>query len=315
MPADPTAIHPELRAAWKKFPRLTFNRWTTPIFHWLTQLQPGPTLPAGISLEQVYVRSQDGQQDIRLRVYKPQPLAAPAPVLVWLHGGGFIVGSPEQDDAYAFELTQALGIVVVSVDYRLAPQHPFPTPLDDCYTALQWIHAHPRQLGIDPNRIAVGGASAGGGLAANLAQLAHDRGEIQLALQLLVYPMLDDKTALRAHVPHAEWLIWNQKSNRFGWESYLQQACGADDAPLYSVAARRTDFTGLPPAWIGVGTLDLFHDEDVAYAQKLRDCGVECELVVVSGAFHGFDALNNSAAVIHDFRKSQIAAVKKYLFS
>jgi acetyl esterase/lipase len=313
MPTDLTAIHPELRAVWKKFPRLTFNRWTTPLFDWLTRLQPRPNVPAGVGLEQINIPGQDGQHNIRLRVYRPQPLAAPAPVLVWLHGGGFIVGTPEQDDAYAFGLAQEVGIVVVSVDYRLAPRHPFPAALDDCDTALQWVHAHPQPLGIDPRRIAVGGASAGGGLAACLAQRTHDRGAIRLALQLLVYPMLDDRSALRAAVPHAELLTWNQASNRFGWEAYLQQACGSEPLPPYSVAARRADCSGLPPAWIGVGTLDLFHAEDLAYAQKLRDGGVECDLVVVPGAFHGFDALNDQAAVIRDFRQSQMTALRRCL--
>jgi acetyl esterase/lipase len=314
MADDLTAIHPELREVWKKIPRLTFNRWNVRIFQWLTRLQPGPHIPEGIDLEQVYVQSQDGKQAIRLRVYKSKHVTALAPALVWIHGGGFIIGSPEQDDAYAFELARELGIVIVSIDYRLAPQHPFPTPLDDCYTALQWVHTHTQQMGVDPSRIAVGGASAGGGLAANLVQLAQDRGEIPLVLQLLVFPMLDDKTALRTNLPHAELMIWNQKSNRFGWESYLHQACGSNPVPHYAVAFEREDLTGFPPAWIGVGTLDLFHDEDVAYAQKLRNCGVDCELVIVPGAFHGFDVLNDGVSVIQDFRKSQMAALKRYLF-
>lgn len=315
MPTDLTPIHPELRPIWKNFPRLTFNRWTTPLFHRLTQLQPRPNLPAGIALEQIYVPDQGGQRNIRMRVYRSRPFAAPAlaPVLLWFHGGGFIVGNPEQNDAYAFELVQALGLVVVSVDYRLAPRHPFPAALEDAYAALQWVHSHAPQLGGDPLRIATGGASAGGGLAACLAQLARDRGEIPLAAQLLVYPMLDDRSALRTHIPDAELLTWNQASNRFGWQAYLGQPCGAPQLPPYSVAARCADLSGLPPTWIGVGTLDLFHDEDVAYAHRLSQAGVACELRVVPGAFHGFDALNDQAAVIGDFHKAQMAALRKYL--
>jgi len=314
MASDLSPIHPELRQVWKKFPRITFNRWTTPIFQSLTRLRPIAKRPADILVDQLFIQARDGKYKIRLRVYKSITVSEPAPALLWIHGGGYIVGSPEQDEAYAFEIATELGIVVVSVDYRLAPQHPFPTPLDDCYSALAWIHTNAQRMAIDPRRIATGGASAGGGLAANLVQLAHDRGEIQPAFQLLVYPMLDDKTALRTEIAHAELLTWNQESNRYGWEAYLQQPAGSAQVPAYSVAARREDFTNFPPAWIGAGTLDLFHAEDVAYAQKLKDCGVTCEIVAVPGAFHGFEALNDDAPIIRDFRKSQKSALKRYLF-
>lgn len=315
MAKDLTVIHPELRQVWKKFPRFSFNRWNYRILQWLTKLQPKPKIPADILVDQINIQSQDGKHTIRLRVYKSKQTAAPAPVLVWIHGGGFIIGSPELDDTYMFELVKELGIVVVSIDYRLAPQNPFPAPLDDCYAALKWVHTHPENLGIDPNRIAVGGASAGGGLAASLVQLAHDQGEVQPVFQLLVYPMLDNATALRTDIPHLDLMIWNQKSNRFGWESYLQQPVGSDNPPPYSVPARREDLTGFPPAWIGVGTLDLFHDEDLAYAQKLKNCGIDCEVVIVPGAFHGFDAFNDDVSVIHDFRKSQMTTLKKHFMS
>jgi acetyl esterase/lipase len=313
MTHDLTPIHPELRKVWRKFPRVTYSRRNVRIFQWLSRLRLKHKIPADILLDQIHVPNQDGKYTIRLRVYKSKQIATPAPALVWIHGGGFILGSPEQDDAYMFELTKELGIVVVSIDYRLAPQHPFPTPLDDCYAALKWVYAHPQRLSIDPNRIAIGGGSAGGGLAANLVQLATDRGEVPVVFQLLIAPMLDDRTALRTEIPHTELMIWNPESNCFGWESYLHQACGSEDVPPYSVASRREDFAGFPPAWIGVGTLDLFHDEDVAYAQKLRISGVECELVIVPGAFHGFTAFNDDVPIIHDFRQSQMMALKKYL--
>jgi acetyl esterase/lipase len=203
--------------------------------------------------------------------------------------------------------------VIVSVNYRLAPQHPFPTPLIDCYTALKWLHTHRDDLGIDPNRIAIGGESAGGGLAASLAQLAHDRGEICPVFQLLIYPMLDDRSAFITDVPHCELLTWTQQNNRFGWESYLGRACGSDKLPSYAVPARRMNLTGLPPAWIGVGTLDLFHDEDVAYARRLLSDGVDCELVIVTGAFHGFDQFDHDLPVVQAFRQSQIRALRKHL--
>lgn len=146
------------------------------------------------------------------------------------------------------------------------------------------------------------------------AQVAHDRGEVRVAFQLLIYPMLDDASALRANVPHPDLLVWNQASNRFGWESYLGQPCGSATVPPYAVPARRTDLTGLPAAWIGVGTLDLFHDEDVAYAQQLRAHGVACDLVIVPGAFHGFDTFETKLAVVQDFQTSQLEALRRVLF-
>jgi acetyl esterase/lipase len=177
-----------------------------------------------------------------------------------------------------------------------------------------WVASHSLQLGVDAKRLAIGGESAGGGLAAALAQLAHDRQEIRPVLQLLVYPMLDDRTVLRTDVDDSHSVTWTQQSNRFGWESYLGQDCGAEDVPAYSVPARRKNLSGLPPAWIGVGSLDLFHDEDVAYAQRLTENGIECELAVVPGAFHGFDVFDPQIPVVRDFRKSQISALRRYLF-
>jgi acetyl esterase/lipase len=313
MARDLTPVHPELRQRAEKFPRIPFNRWSVRLFQWLTRLQPKVKVPDGIHVEQTYIQSEDQTHKIRLRIYKPRAMRPASAVLLWMHGGGLIIGSPELNDRHLFHLVQELGIVVVSVDYRLAPQHPFPMPLDDCYAALKWVHANGKVLGIDPNRIAIGGESAGGGLAASLVQLAHDQGEIHPIFQLLIYPMLDDKSALLTDVPHTELLTWTQKNNRFGWESYLGQACGSENIPPYAVPARREDLTGFPPTWIGVGTLDLFYDEDVAYAQKLQRFGVECEQFIIPGAFHVFDQFDHDLPVVQGFQQAQIAALRKHL--
>jgi len=188
------------------------------------------------------------------------------------------------------------------VNYRLAPEHPYPAPVEDCYSALTWLSRLPS---VDPARLAIGGASAGGGLAAALALLARDRGEVDLTAQLLVYPMIDDHTVQRTDLDHPGHRLWNQSSNRFGWRAYL-----GDADPDVAVPARRDDLAGLPPAWIGVGTLDLFHDEDLAYAERLRAAGVPCEVVVVQGAFHGFDGTAPKAAVSQSFFASQCALLK-----
>jgi acetyl esterase/lipase len=196
-----------------------------------------------------------------------------------------------------------LGVTVASVDYRLAPDHPYPTPLEDCYAALKWLVGLPA---VDPARVAIGGASAGGGLAAALALLVRDRGEIDVVAQLLVYPMLDDRTVDRDDLDNPGHRLWNQSSNKFGWAAYLGDA----DREV-AVPARRNDLAGLPAAWVGVGTLDLFHDEDVAYAERLKAAGVPCRVEVVQGAFHGFDGIAPKAEVSQSFFNSQCAMLRE----
>jgi acetyl esterase/lipase len=306
-------IHPALLQVAKRSPKFDFhknNLWLMRIF---MSLMPVAKIPKAVFISNVFIPTGSGQTKIRLRVYKPKMVTTPTPVLIWIHGGGYVVGKPEQDDGCCSQYAQTLGITVFSVEYRVAPEHPFPTGLEDCYAALKWVVSQAREQGIDPNRIAIGGASAGGGLAAALVQLIHDRQEFKVALQLLVYPMLDDRTVLRADIDDSQNVTWTQKSNRFGWESYLGTACGAKTTPEYAVPARREDVSGLPPAWIGVGSLDVFYDEDVAYSKRLATSGTESELVVIEGAFHGFDVFDAQIMLVQNFRESQIAALKKYL--
>lgn len=240
---------------------------------------------------------------VGVRLHRPAGVDQPGPALLWLHGGGYIIGTAQQDDALCRRFTRELGITVAAVDYRLAPEHPYPAPLEDCYAALTWLARLPA---VDPARVAIGGASAGGGLAAALALLAHDRGEVTPALQLLAYPMLDDRSGSRPDNP--KYRLWSPKSNRFGWKAYL----GTAD-PKVAVPARRDDLSGLPPAWIGVGTNDLLHDEDVDYAGRLAAAGVPCRVEVVNGAFHGFDQVVPKAGVSQSFFASQCASLRTAL--
>jgi acetyl esterase/lipase len=258
----------------------------------------------------VLVREVAAAPGVTMRVHRPRTLTGPAPALLWLHGGGFVFGAPEQDDAANTALARELGITVAAVRYRLAPDHPAPAAVEDAHAGLL---ALAEQEHVDPRRIAVGGASAGGGLAACLAQHAHDRSEVRPVFQLLRYPMLDDRTVLRTDLDVRGVRVWTPRSNRFGWTSYLGGPPGAPDVPPYAAAARRADLGGLPPAWIGVGTLDLFHAEDLAYAERLRGAGVACEVVEVPGAFHAFDALFPRAGVVRDFRAREVAALRTAL--
>ena len=242
-----------------------------------------------------------------VRVHRPStPGKHPAPGLVWIHGGGYVIGTAAQDDDLCRRIADELGAVVASVEYRRAPEHPYPAPVEDCHDALVWLAD---QDGVDRDRIAIGGASAGGGLAASLAFMARDRQQVQPVLQLLVYPMLDDRTVLRTDVDERGFRLWNNSSNELGWWAYLGVPPGSDLVPADAVPARRDDLAGLAPAWIGVGTLDLFHDEDLAYAAALRDAGVSCELDVVEGVFHAFDRLAPKASVTRSFMRSQLDAL------
>lgn len=270
--------------------------------------RPGP-IADGVVVTDRMVPGRDGSS-IRVWIHEAQRASdEPIPALLHIHGGGFVLGDPVSSHGRCSTIASELGIRVVSVDYRLAPEHPFPAGLDDCVDVLRWMHESAVEEGVDPARIAVGGESAGGGLAACTAQAATDLG-LPLAFQLLVYPMLDDRT--RARVDGRGRYVWSAASNRYGWASYLG---GIDPSTPYAVGARRTDLSGLPPAWIGVGALDLFHAEDLAYAERLRAAGVAVELVEVPGAYHGFDALRPLAPGVQTFERMMREALRAGLAS
>jgi acetyl esterase/lipase len=203
-----------------------------------------------------------------------------------IHGGGYVLGSLDMDDARFSRWCLELGCVGVSVEYRLAPETPYPGPLDDCYAALRWTHEHADEIGIDRDRIGIAGVSAGGGLAAALALLARDRGELPIAFQLLECPMLDDRQETHSS-RLADLPVWSRESNTFGWRSYLGDLYGRDDVPPYAAAARAEDLGGLPPAMVIVGGADGFRDENILYALRLNQAGVSSELHVLPGAPHG----------------------------
>lgn len=303
-------FHPDLTRA-RFMPRTSATRGNRRLLRALTRIGRGRP-PKGGEL----VDLGDG---VTIRVHRPAAMDAGQrrPAVLHLHGGGLIIGSATQGDPLCRRLADELVAVAISVDYRMPPEHPYPTPLDDAYAALQWLAAQPD---VDPERITVIGESAGGGLAASLALLARDRGEIALAGQVLAYPMLDDRTDSPAAAHPHLLRLWNGPSNRLGWGMYLgagtngPAASPLDTATLeLAVPARRTDLSGLPPAWIGVGTLDLFHDEDVDYARRLTEAGVPCELNVIPGAYHGFDAAEPRAAISRDFVSRQIEALRAML--
>ncbi|WNG44357.1 alpha/beta hydrolase [Archangium minus] len=308
-------FHPDLQRAARLIPNITATRPLLAVMRFLMRFQSTPRAPEDVAVEDVQVPGSAGAPPVRVRTYRPRrTVQGPTPALLWIHGGGYIMGRPEQDDVLCVEFARELGIFVASVDYRLAPEHPFPAPLEDCYAALRWLFAQAGALSVLPERIAIGGASAGGGLTAALAQLAHDRKEVRPTFQLLVYPMLDDRTTTRTDIDGTSHRAWNQGSNVFGWRAYLGREPGGAEVPAHAVPSRREDLSGLPPAWLGVGTCDLFHDEDLAYARRLEAAGVPCDVAVVPGAFHGFDVITRSAGVARDFRGLYTAALRRALF-
>jgi acetyl esterase/lipase len=303
---DIERVHPELRAGIRRIPALPLH-WpgVLPVLRFATRLARSRP-PAGVAVEDRRVG------EACVRIYRPGA-APPRPALLWIHGGGYLFGTARQDDRRCFRYASQLGLVVVSVDYRLAPEHPFPAALDDCLAAWRWLHASATELGVDPARTAVAGESAGGGLAATLAQRLHDLGGVQPAAQVLVCPMLDDRTAARSELDPIKHRVWNNRANRTGWTAYLGQPPGAPTAPEYAVGARRLDLAGLPPAWIGVGDIDLFCDEDRAYAERLGAAGVPCELDVVPMAPHGFESIVPAAPVSRDFERRLEAFLQRHL--
>ncbi len=260
---------------------------------------PAPEMPAGVAVSDRFVPGPAGGPPLKLRCYRPDDLPRPAAAVYWIHGGGTVLGEAGQNDPYCANIAAKLNVLVTSVEYRRAPEHPFPIPLEDCYAGFKWLATSGDEFAVDPARIAVGGVSAGGLLSAALSLLARDRGEFLPCLQLLNAPMLDDRGNTRSSYAVLDPRTWDRDSNLAGWNAYLQGNAGGDDVSPYAAPARSTDLSGLPPAYVVVGDLDLLVDEDVAYARAMADAGVAVELHVYPGAYHG------SAMTVPDARLSK----------
>jgi acetyl esterase/lipase len=278
-------------------------------------LPPGYALHRGLSAPRAFMnvvgwvgrirglKQEQINANVSVRVHRPTESIDPGPALLWIHGGGTIMGTAAQEDKFCRKLANFTDVTVVAVEHRLAPEYPYPTPIEDCYVALSWLAKQPW---VDPGRIAIGGASAGGGIAAKLAQVAFDRGEIPLAMQMMAYPMLDDRTGEGTNQPRR--IVWSARDNQIAWRWYLG---GAD--PKLASPARREDLSGLAPAWLGIGTLDLFYEESVSYATRLREAGVPVHLQVAEGAFHAFDFIAPKASVSQRFFGSQCRSLRSAL--
>jgi acetyl esterase/lipase len=286
-------VNPELRGIVRFMPPLPFG---SPLGRRVMQaalsLAPTPRID-GVRVDVV--------KDVALglRVYVPHDRQSKG-ALLWIHGGGYITGRASMDHAFCGSTARTLGIVVAAIDYRLAPKHPFPAAIDDCMQAWHWLKHSADGLGIDPSAIAVGGQSAGGGLAASLAQRLHEMGD-DAAAQWLFCPMLDDRTAAKKQLDQRRHFAWNNRLNAVGWRSYLNVEPGGHEMPAYSVPARREDLRALPPAWIGVGDVDLFHAECRSYADRLKSAGVAVVFEEVAGAPHAFEVWASKSRLARDY--------------
>lgn len=309
-------VDPELRTGLARFPPMDFTREPLALIReragrlWAA----APVrLDLGVDVQKRQIAGPDGDA-LGLLIYVPREATAPRAAVLYIHGGGFVLGSAAMADAANRALAADLGCTIVAVDYRLAPETPYPGPVEDCYVALRWMHANAGELGIDATRIAASGRSAGGGLAAALALLARDRGEVSLAFLQLMSPMLDDRTCTSEDPhPFTGELLWTNVHNRFAWRAFLGGGPGRTGVPAYAAPARASELAGLPPTCICVGALDLFLEESMEYARRLTRAGVASELHVYPGAFHGFDtvaAAQIAAAAAHQMREALRRALR-----
>jgi triacylglycerol lipase len=298
MPDNPLdLVAPELAPGLEFFPDLDFTAGIEAFRGPFDAALRPPLAPEleSVRVDERFVPGLNDAPDVRVLHYTaPGGSTAPRAALLHIHGGGYVLGTPDINDGANRAWALKLGITVVSVDYRLAPETPWPGALEDCYAALVWMHDNADELGIDPARIAVAGESAGGGHAAALALYARDvarrnGGGPSICFQLLDAPMLDDRTGTASDPhPHVGHFVWTPAKNRFGWRSLLGVEPGSADVPEAAVPARAADLSGLPPTFVSVGALDLFLEEDMEFVRRLTRAGVAAELHVIPGAYHGF---------------------------
>ncbi|CAI8324948.1 MAG: arylesterase [Hyphomonadaceae bacterium] len=308
-------VAPELRPLLEIWPTAKVNAETLPnlrqIRNQASRNLPPP--PDTVSVKNHNAPSQNGDATVRVQLTQRKNRQNTAPVILHLHGGGYVLGSPEMTAPQSTNWAEKLNVVVASVDYRLAPETIAPGNVEDAYAALRWLYMQAEALNIDTSRIAVAGESAGGGLAAALALLVRDRGEFQICHQQLIFPMLDDRTATRTDMPdHYGEFIWTPASNYFGWRSLLGHAPGVDNVSPYAAPARADDMSNLPPTFLATGALDLFAEENLDYSKRLMRAGNHIEFHIYPGAPHAFMAWAD-AEISRQYQRDALAALKRGL--
>ncbi|RAS94123.1 lipase [Bacillus cereus] len=275
----------------------------------VAQILPDPVVDDSLSLTDKVIEGPDANP-LGLRIYRPKSNDESLPALLWIHGGGYILGTVNENDVLCMKFAKEVGCMVVSVDYRLAPEHPYPAAIEDCYAALKWIADNAESLNIDSNRIGVAGPSGGGGLTAALTLLARDRKYPSICFQMPLYPMIDDRNNTPSANEIKEGFIWNQQSNEAAWKMYLGKLHGTDQIPAYAAAARAEDYRNLPRTYTCVGQLDPFRSETLAYVTKLAEAGVDVEFHLYPGAYHGFEMMHPDADIAIHAWNDYIRAAK-----
>ncbi|WP_434082496.1 alpha/beta hydrolase [Cohnella hashimotonis] len=304
-------IHPDLRKIMDSLPVVDLKNTRT--------LPEDFVLPVQVKSPLVKTTNrmiQGKDTELLIKIYEPvKKPETSLPAFLWIHGGGYLMGHPDLDDSLCEQFVLRANCVVGSIDYRLAPDHAYPAAIEDCYAGLTWMAEHADELQIDPARLAIGGASAGGGLTAALAILARDRGGPNIVFQMPLYPMIDDRNRTPSsheinqnNFPKA----WNREMNQLAWSMYLGSAADGD-VPSYAAAARETDLSGLPPAYTCIGDLDLFRDETIDYVARLAQADVPVEFHLYPGCFHGFDVIFNDAEISNRARNEYIDALYRAL--
>jgi acetyl esterase/lipase len=312
-------IDPELAAAISMLPNIDITDLPSArtMFDGLIRTMLADRSFDGVALRELSVPGRGSDPEVPIRFFIPDNAAGPVPVLLWIHGGGFVVGTAESSDPFCIQVARELGFAVASVEYRLAPETPFPGPLDDCYAALLYIHSHAEELGVDPNRIAVGGQSAGGGLAAGTALKARDEGVVPVAFQFLEVPALDDRLETVSMTNFVDTPGWTRPKAILSWNYYLGESYSGPEDPdvsIYAAPSRATDLTGLPPTYLSAMELDPLRDEGIEYALRLLQAGVSVELHSFPGTFHGSGFIA-TAAVSERGAAEALTALRKGLHS
>ena len=286
-------VAPELRLAGRIINAVSISRTKE---QFLKRNQPKAGYKQGcpkgtnnMRIEEKYIPTRDGRQE-RILVYEPVNKKPMATGLFWIHGGGYIGGNPDSEKMNAQGFIEASNTVVVSPQYTLSCEKPYPAALNDCYDALVWMNDHTEELGINPSQIFIGGGSAGGGLTLATALYARDHNEVRLAFMMPIYPMINDRMDTPSAIGNTSFL-WNSQCNKWAWETYLGELFGEDNVPIYASPARERDYHGLPPTYTYVGTLDPFYDDTLLMVEKLKKAGIPVKYDVYQGAYHGFDAL------------------------
>lgn len=266
-----------------------------------------------VKSEDRHIPGPQGAPDVLVRIYAPTSRQEALPAILWIHGGSFTLGRHDQDEALCQQIVTEVGAAVISIDYRLAPEHPYPAALEDCYATLQWITAQAADLGLNPERLAVAGTSSGGALAMALTLLARDRQEIPLTFTLLIYPALDDRLVTpSSHEMTDPQMIAPRQQIVGGWQAYLGNESRENLSP-YASPARAEHLTDLPPTYIMVGELDPLRDEDISFAMRLMQSQIPTELHVYPGAFHGFERMVSGADISKRAVADYITALKHAL--